>query len=334
MTFEPEKNFEELWRTFHHRYPFFELRGVDWIKQYEKFRPAVTSKTSEDELFSILCQMLDPLNDGHVELVVPAKKNRKKRRFNPEPKPRFWREFASRSEIKKLFKTTEKSLADNGFCRIGKTEAWMLKYARSQDFGYIRILEFEGINKKKLVAALDRIAEDCSGMSGLIIDIRDNPGGDDDIVLAIANRLCDHKRVAFHRKTKTGPGANDYKLLRTWHIKPEGKAQFTGPIALLTCDSVCSGAEVFALAISQLPHVTIIGDHTNGIFSYQLEKKLPNGWRYCLSYQEYYSSDMVCYEAKGVPVDIQLLNSRADIEQGKDPLIERAVNHLKCEKQK
>lgn len=334
MTFEPEFLFKELWRTFHHRYPFFELRGVDWARQYEKFRPAVTKSTSEDELFGILCQMLDPLNDGHVELMIPATKNRKKRRFNPEPKPRFWKEFSSPGEIKKLFKTTEKSLAENGFGPLGNTEAWMLKYARSQRFGYIRILEFEGVKKKKLVAALDRIAGDFSDLSGLIIDIRDNPGGDDDVVLAIANRLCDHKRVAFHRKTKIGPGANDYKPLRTWHIKPEGKAQFTGPVALLTCDSVCSGAEVFALAMRQLPNVTIIGDFTNGIFSYQLEKKLPNGWRYCLSYQEYYSADMVCYEAKGVPADIQLLNSRADIERGVDPLIERALNHLKSGKQK
>ena len=47
-------------------------------------------------------------------------------------------------------------------------------------------------------------------------------------------------------------------------------------------------------------------DHTNGIFSYQLEKKLPNGWEYRLSYQTYFSADMVCYEGKGVPVDIKI----------------------------
>jgi hypothetical protein len=29
---DPEKNFEELWEIFHHRYPFFELRNVDWRK--------------------------------------------------------------------------------------------------------------------------------------------------------------------------------------------------------------------------------------------------------------------------------------------------------------
>jgi len=50
---------------------------------------------------------------------------------------------------------------------------------------------------------------------------------------------------------------------------------------------------------------------------------LPNGWRYCLSYQKYLSPDMVCYEGKGVPADIYLLNKRADIEKGVDPLVAR-----------
>jgi C-terminal processing protease CtpA/Prc len=96
----------------------------------------------------------------------------------------------------------------------------------------------------------------------------------------------------------------------------------------LTCDSVFSGAEVFALGLKQLPHVIIIGDHTNGIFSYQLEKTLPNGWQYCLSYQKYLSPDMVCYEGIGVPADIYLFNKRADIEKGIDPLVVRALNVL------
>jgi C-terminal processing protease CtpA/Prc len=100
-------------------------------------------------------------------------------------------------------------------------------------------------------------------------------------------------------------------------------------VVLLTIDSVFSGGEAFALAIRELPHVKIIGDHTNGIFSYQLEKKLPNGWNYCLSYQTYFSADMVCYEGKGIPVDIEVLNRKADIEAGIDPLITRALEVLK-----
>jgi hypothetical protein len=328
---DPEKNFEELWKTFHNRYPFFELRGVDWKKQYEIYRPKVSGETSDDELFDIFCQMLEPLDDGHVSLIAKASGNRKERYFSPEKKPRFWQEFTNR-QIKQLFKTTEKTLVANGFGQPTETEAWMLHYCRSRVFGYMRILELEGVKGQALTAALDKIAHDFKDLEGIVIDIRDCPGGDDSTAITIINRFCDRKRVAFHRKTKIGPGEYDLTPLKTWHIEPQGDAQFTGPIVLLTCDSVFSGGETFALAIKQLPHVTIIGDHTNGIFSYELEKKLPNDWRYCLSYQMYFSADMVCYEGKGVPADIELFNKKSDIEAGIDPLITRALEVLSSRK--
>jgi hypothetical protein len=325
---DPEKNFEELWQTFNNRYPFFELRNVDWKKQYDTYRPKVTSRTTDEELFDIFCQMLDPLNDGHVELEARSKGLPKKRSFTAEKKTRFSTEFTEQ-QVKQLFKTTEKTLLANGFGRPTQTEAWMLHYCRSPEFGYMRVLELEDVKKRKLIAALDKIGRDFKDLSGFIIDIRDNPGGEDSIAIAIINRFCDARRVAFHRRTKIGPGKDDFTPVKTWYLEPQGEAQFTGPIVLLTSDSVFSGGESFALAIKQLPHVTIIGDHTNGIFSYTLDKRLPNGWEYCLSYQVYYSADMVCYEGQGVPADIELFNTQADIESGVDPLITRALELLK-----
>ena len=325
---DPELNFEKLWETFQNRYPFFDLRNVDWQKQYDTYRPKVTTLTTDDELFDIFCEMLDPLDDGHVDLIGRTGPGCMKRSFNPEPEPRFRQEFSKR-EIRHLFKTTEKTLLSKGFGQLEKTSAWMLHYCRSRTVGYVRILEFEGVKKRKLTEALDRIANDFNRLEGLIIDIRENPGGDDSTVVKIVNRFCDRKQIAFHRKTKFGPGDADFTPIKSWQIEPQGPAQFTGPIVLLSCDSVFSGGEVFALAMKQLPHVTIIGDDTNGIFSYQLEKKLPNGWRYRLSYQMYFSADMVCYEGRGVPVDISLLNKKSDIENGVDPLITRALEVIK-----
>jgi C-terminal processing protease CtpA/Prc len=274
--------------------------------------------------------MLDPLNDGHVDLKTKASGTRKGRYFTAEKKPRFHQEFTP-AAIKQLFKTTQETLLRHGFSKPVKTGAWMLHYSRSQEFGYIRILELEGIGKRDLIAALDLIGHDWRALKGIIIDIRDNPGGEDDIAIAIINRFCDRRRVAFRRKTKIGPGKHDFTSLRTWYIAPQGDVRFIGPIALLTCDAVFSGAEAFALAIKQLPHVTIIGDHTNGIFSYQLEKTLPNGWELCLSHQVYFSADMVCYEGRGVPPDIELLNKKSDIEKGTDPLITRALKVLRAQ---
>ena len=66
ITFNAEKNFEDLWKTFFDKYPFFKLRNVDWNRQYDIFRPKVSPDTNENELFDIFCDMLAPLNDGHV----------------------------------------------------------------------------------------------------------------------------------------------------------------------------------------------------------------------------------------------------------------------------
>ena len=272
--------------------------------------------------------MLSPLNDGHVELFAKTSGTEKKRYFNPESKPRFWREF-TKQEIKSLFKITRKTLESNGFGKPRKSDVWILRHCKSPNYGYLRILELEGVKKGKLTAALDQILGDFKDLDGVIIDIRNNPGGDDSTVIQVVNRFCDRNRVAFHRKTKRGPEEDEFSTPKTRHIEPQGQTQFTGPIVLLTCDSVFSGGEVFALALKALPYVTIIGDHTNGIFSYQLEKKLPNGWRYNLSYQVYFSADMVCYEGIGVPADMELLNKKSDIQRGVDPLIVRALEVLK-----
>ena len=324
---DPQKNFEALWRTFHRRYPFFELRNVDWQQQYAEYRSKVTDATSDKELFEVFCAMLAPLDDGHVEIEARLGRSKSKRHFTAEKTPRFHREFSDK-QIKRLFKTTEATLSLSGFGPLKKMEASILRYSRSADFGYLRILELEGVKKKKLSTALDAISSDLRDLRGFIIDIRNNPGGEDSIALMIINRFADQRRVAFHRRTKVGPEPNEFTPLKTWYLAPQGTVKFTAPIVLLTCDAVFSGAEVFALAIRELPYVTILGEHTNGIFSYQLEKRLPNGWEYCLSYQEYLSADMVCYEGRGVPEDIVLLNTSADLDAGIDPLIIRSLELL------
>jgi len=48
---DPEKNFEVLWETFNKRYPFFELRKVDWKKQYQIYRPKVTAKHGGNRVY-------------------------------------------------------------------------------------------------------------------------------------------------------------------------------------------------------------------------------------------------------------------------------------------
>ena len=323
---KPETNFEALWKTFHERYAFFKLRGVDWQKQYKTYRPKVTKNTTDEELFKVLCEMLKPLKDGHVNLKAKGLGPKKKKTFNPEDTPRFFKEFNTGKLEKQFGSMVFRTLKDNGFGEQ-KEATELLVYSRNKDYGYLLITEFEGVSKRNLEKGLDKVLGEMKGIKGLIVDIRLNPGGTDQCVYQITSRFADKKRVGHHRKTKNGSGEDDFGELKIRHLIP-AQDTFTGPTVLLTHDASFSAADVFAMLMADLPHVTIIGEPTNGIFSNMLEKKLPNGWKYTLSHQVYYSADMTCYEGKGIPVDIKLLNKRADLEKGADPLILKALEVL------
>ena len=66
--------------------------------------------------------------------------------LQPRAKTQVSGEFEP-GQIKQLFNTTEKTLVANGFGELSQTRAWMLRYCRSRTFGYIRILELEGVKK-------------------------------------------------------------------------------------------------------------------------------------------------------------------------------------------
>ncbi|MEC9094753.1 MAG: S41 family peptidase, partial [Planctomycetota bacterium] len=300
----PEDVFEELWSTFAERYAFFELRGVDWESQKKAFRPQVDSSTTDRELFEIFCKMLKPLNDGHVNLKA---RGAFKKSFNAETEAKFYQEFSNGKQIKQFNRAVDETLERAGF-DDEKKRAGILLYRTSEDYGYLRVLEVEGPSTRQLNRALDEILKAFQGKKGIVVDIRDNPGGTDKCVYTIVRRFADRKRVGHYRETKKGPGPKDFSPKKTVFLEPYEGLTFIGPTVCLTNDASFSGADMFALLMTALPQVKMVGEPTNGIFSNMLEKKLKNGWRYSLSHQRYYSPEMICYEGKGVPVDIQVKN--------------------------
>ena len=332
----PEKNFEALWGTFNERYAFFKERKVDWQAQYKKFRPRVDANTTDKELFKTMCDMLAPLKDGHVTLWA---RRLKLPEYCPEDLPRFTHEFNTRKLERQYKAMVQETLTANGFGEP-KTAGRILSYTHNEKFGYLLIREFDNVNRRKLDAALDEALGAMDGIEGLIIDIRLNPGGTTGITYRIANRFADKRRIGHHEKTRKAKnkakGGKEFGPLRTFHVRPPAankkQRTFTGPIILLTHGASYSAADLFAMIMLELPHVKIIGEPTNGIFSNMLERKLPNGWKYTLSFQVNYTAKMVCLETKGVPVHVQVLNKRTDLKKGIDPLVTQALEMLDAKK--
>ena len=211
---------------------------------------------------------------------------------------------------------------------LSKTDKGNLSYGWiSTDIAYLHISHFE--NVESTVGALDEIMQQFKNSKGLVIDIRRNRGGVDQLSQAMANRFTDTKRLYLTSQNKIAGAENSFTAKKYMHIQPDGPFQYTNPIILLTDRLTVSSGENFALAMNVLPHVTVVGDFTSGCFSDMSWHNAPNGWRFSLSYKLFLDHKGICWEGIGVPPDIRQVNSAADIRQQKDRIFELACTLLK-----
>ena len=123
-------------------------------------------------------------------------------------------------------------------------------------------------------------------------------------------------------RTRYGPKHDDLWPAEFRNIEPGGPLQFTRPTVLLTDRASASGADGFALAMRVLPHVTVVGDMTEGALSSQFPEKLPNGWTLWVAFKVIRDQDGVCWDGVGVPPDLRICNTAADIAAGRDRVLE------------
>ena len=182
-------------------------------------------------------------------------------------------------------------------------------------------------NLNNLNQALDEALTDLAATDGLIIDVRYNGGGNDYISLAIASRFTESEFLAYKKYARDGAGVT---ATQTAYIAPSQYVNYTGkPVALLVSNDTASAAETFSLSMQQLPHVTLVGEATHGIFSDIMQWVLPGEHELGISNEVYLSPDDEWYEGVGVPVDVNVpFFSLSDRTQGVDSAIDAALEVL------
>jgi len=327
-----EKTFETLWLTFEDNYAFFKLRNIDWKDTYLKYRPTVTASTTDDELFETFSKMLAPFQDNHINVIIPSKKQ-----FKSTKPSTFMAEFPTDSLRNVFWTMVDHTLSKSGFGKLkyagpefnGKK---LFGYATSKKCAYLRFnrcfVAQEADNKLDAEVAsqiLDSVFTNFTNSPTLIIDVRDNIGGNDEFAYEVAGRFAERKSVGMYKKSRKG-GYEDFGETETWYIEPKGNPSFLKPMIVLTNDKTVSAGDVFALIMKELPKVKIIGENSRGIYSDMYGFELPNKWLVSLSNQRYYNANMVCYEGSGTPVDIIVKNTRQDLLKMIDPVILRALS--------
>jgi hypothetical protein len=325
----PVKNFEALWKTFDDHYAFFDLKKINWDDSYKKYRQQVNDSTTNDSLFAVCSRMLGELKDGHVGLM-----NRSKYFMAGAPPDFLTDNLDSMRKLSNVIDSNLIQLGFTNFIRMKENQPSrgmignLIELSSSPDYGYIRISAMYGISKSQLKQVLQLASERFYSLKGVIIDVRFNRGGYDTYSYEIAGSFTDKKRIGHYKCVRKAGGHTHFTKPEAWYLNPKGKKQITTPVIVLTSNRSASATDVFALAMKQLPYVTIIGDTTYGVFSDMYEAKLPNGWNYGLSNEKYFDANMICYEGIGIAPDILLLNSGNDITQNKDPLLYKAIEVL------
>lgn len=332
-TDSPTKNFEKLWKEFDKRYANFELKKINWDEIYEKYKSLIDEKTINKKLFEVCCLMLQELNDGHVTIEPHFQEDD----IECGAPYDFSLELAFDSEDSFLeFESIlDDELKKNGFSepiRKKLSENTNFQYRVSDSFAYLRLDEMtEKFTLGKFKKAVDESIQAFQQKKGLIIDLRFNGGGWDYSAYKLASRFVPKEQYIGHFERTRIKGETGFTPMKYKKVQSGGKNQFVNPIVILTSDFTASAAEVFILLMNELPNVTIIGDHTEGIFSDMYQFRLPNKWDVTLSHQQYFSQDGKNFEGIGIPPDIQVVNSRTDIEHQHDPVIQTAILHLQKE---
>lgn len=337
----PEAVFDVFWTTFEEHYPFFEMKGVDWVAVRDQIRPLVTETTDPEQLFDLLADAIRPLQDAHTSIADEAN-GRREMFMRPDPElagvesamealgivgPRF--ERAVEIVESRYLQGNLRSFC-NGHLRYGELPGGIAYIWLDQEGGYTDQPGFAA-QLETMEAAMDTIFTAARDATGLILDVRKNFGGSDILSLAMASRLATTEYVAYAKVARMDPeDSSVFTEPQERTVPTTTRPSFGGPVVELIGRYTISAGETLTQALlGREPHITRIGEHTQGVFSDVQGRSLPNGWSFGLPNELFLTEDGRFFDGPGIPPDIEVPVFRvADLEAGRDPALEAALEHL------
>lgn len=310
---DPENNFEIFWNDFDQHYSLFTVRGWDWDSIYTVYRPQVTAQTTDEELWEINRQMVEYLDDSHTFVYWPGQAFF---RGNSAEDDRLEAEFSLPLILENHLEVIDSS----------RQEDYVYGSLRGRNIGYLYLGSIDIADEN----FGDRLLNDIGHHDAIIIDLRNNTGGDDNVGADIAARFSDREELVYTVQERNGPEHTDFAGKTEYFLRKDGPVQFTRPVVVLTDKVTVSAAEVMLIYLKALPHVTQIGTATSGDFSDTgMRRFLPNGWQYQYSIMKFLLPDGVTsLDGTGHVPDVEIRNSAEDISAGNDLVLERAYSYL------
>lgn len=188
------------------------------------------------------------------------------------------------------------------------------------DLGYIRITSFDENTHSDFKNSLKELEN--KNVKGLIIDLRNNPGGLLKSTVAIADELLDEGTVVYTER-KNGD--------KTYEKSKDGKTEL--PIVVLVNKGSASASEILSGALQDRERAIIVGETTFGKGVVQVIKQLPDGSGFKLTESEYFTPNGNSVHDKGITPD-EIVELPEDIKvigienKEKDTQLQKAIELL------
>ncbi len=183
--------------------------------------------------------------------------------------------------------------------------------------GYIALSRFSGESGNEVGAALqDLLAQ---GATRLVLDLRQNGGGLRDAAVDVADHFLVGGPVLYLDSQQEGEtvfNATDETLA------PDQ------PLVVLIDGGTASASEIVAGALSDRQRATLIGSQTFGKGSVQLVFDLSDGSSVHVTSARWLTPNHHTLDGNGLMPDIPVAITQEDIDNGRDPVLDRAVHYL------
>ncbi|MGB3364052.1 MAG: S41 family peptidase [Thermodesulfobacteriota bacterium] len=183
--------------------------------------------------------------------------------------------------------------------------------------GYIRLTQFQENSSQELRSALSALeAQNGRKLRGVVLDLRNNPGGLLGEAIEIVDEFIDQGLIV-SVKGRTAGQARDYYATKNGDFQEY-------PIVVIVNDGSASASEVVAEALQDSKRATILGTNTFGKGSVQTIIRLEDGSGLKLTTAKFYAPSGRSISEVGVTPDVIVEN-----DNSKDKQLDSAVEILK-----
>jgi len=221
------------------------------------------------------------------------------------------------------------------FTVAGDTPHRQLEFELKLLPGNIAYVALNGFGDETAAKEWDSHWAEIAKASALILDLRENGGGNDSfgfhILAALVDKptpelLCLSTRwIATPYASNMGEVPLRYPLE---FIDPDPERHYSGPVAMLISPRTFSAAEDTAIAFVQSHRGKVLGEPTGGSTGMPLSFKLPGGGKAHVCTEHDSFADGREFIGVGVLPDIPVAVTRDDIIAGRDPVLETAIHLL------